>query len=86
MPVVLFVLILNVLSSGHATETGHATAEKPWKVYTEWPFSVPEARRRQEETAKALGLARRVKKRIRPVSLGKYVFLWLSCCESHRGF
>jgi len=27
-----------------------------WKVYTEWPFDEKEAKRRQEETAKALGV------------------------------
>jgi len=28
----------------------------PWKVYSEWPFDEREARRRQQETAKALGV------------------------------
>ena len=33
-----------------------AESPDPWKVYREWPFSTEEARRRQEETAKALGV------------------------------
>ncbi|NQT51019.1 DUF1080 domain-containing protein, partial [bacterium] len=28
----------------------------PWKVYTKWPFDAAEAKRRQSETAKALGV------------------------------
>ncbi len=57
MPMVLFVLVSNVLSSGHAADAEPApTGGKPWKVYTEWPFSSAEARRRQEETAKALNI------------------------------
>jgi len=30
--------------------------EGPWEVYLKWPFDAAEARRRQEETAKALGV------------------------------
>ncbi len=57
MPLFLFVLIVNVLSSGYAADVVPAsTGGKPWKVYTEWPFTAAEAKRRQAETAKALGL------------------------------
>ena len=36
---------------------GHTQAEdKPWTVYQEWPFDATEAKRRQKETADALGV------------------------------
>ncbi|MBM4038766.1 MAG: DUF1080 domain-containing protein, partial [Planctomycetes bacterium] len=37
--------------------TQHPTPPSPkWTVYTKWPFDAAEAKRRQEETAKALGV------------------------------
>ncbi len=39
----------------HARPTPRRDAA-PWEVYTQWPFDAAEARRRQEETAKALGV------------------------------
>ena len=33
-----------------------ATARRRWRVYTEWPFDAAEAKRRQEDAARALGV------------------------------
>ena len=35
-----------------------SAADAPYKIYTKWPFDAKEARRRQDETAKALGIER----------------------------
>ncbi len=50
-------LWLSFMSVVYSAETEPVpAAENAWKVYTEWPFSSAEAKRRQEETAKALGI------------------------------
>jgi formylglycine-generating enzyme required for sulfatase activity len=44
-------------SSPRTPETEHRTPAAPkWQVYTQWPFGPAEAKRRQAETAKALGV------------------------------
>lgn len=50
--VTLLVVCLEVMSCG-GTKKGD---EVQWKVYSTWPFSAEEAKRRQQETAEALGV------------------------------
>ncbi len=57
MPLTLLMPMAKVVWSGEGAESERAPGGgKPWKVYTEWPFGAGEARRRQAETAKGLGI------------------------------
>ena len=48
--IVFLLLIVNA-----ATANG-AEGDRPWTVYTPWPFDAVEAKRRQVETAKTMGI------------------------------
>lgn len=57
---VLFLMGLQVLRPipvlGQVVDAEPLSFDLPWEVHTEWPFTSEEARRRQEETAKDLGI------------------------------
>ncbi len=44
------------IAAGALLASAAPAAEKPWTVYTEWPFDAAEAKRRQQETANAMGI------------------------------
>ena len=69
--IVLFAMVVLTLASAACALAAEAPAPKPeelvsdgkpiltkagYKIYTKWPFDAKEAKRRQEETAKALGI------------------------------
>ena len=48
----------DVSKAEEGAKSAEPAAPTPYKIYTKWPFDAKEARRRQEETAKALGVPR----------------------------